>query len=83
MPRLQPANGDFDEKSQLLHRYVIPKLNKKLLDATMDIDDQNGFEVLRLVMDKAVNIECRVHLEDRNDQHRPEEGHEVNFLPER
>ena len=39
MHRLQPSNWDFDEKTRLLYRYVFPKLNNKLYDASMDIED--------------------------------------------
>ena len=53
MHRLQPSDWDFDEKTRLLYGYLIPKLNKKLYDASNDIEDQNGLEVLRVVMDKA------------------------------
>ena len=49
--RLQPSDWNFVEKTRLLYRYLIPKLNKRLYDALNDIEDQNGLEVLRVVMD--------------------------------
>ena len=54
--KLQPSDWNFDEKMRLLYRYFIPKLNKKLSDASNDIEDQNRLEVLRVVMDKAEKI---------------------------
>ena len=43
-------------KTRLLYRYLIPKLNKKLYDASNDIGDQNGLEGVRVIMDKAGKI---------------------------
>ena len=51
--RLQPVDWNVDEKTRLLYRYLIPNLNKRLYDASNDLEDQNGLEVLRVVMAKA------------------------------
>ena len=56
MQRLQPSDWDFDEKTRLLYRYIISRLNKSMYDAPMDIEDQSGLEELMVVMDKADNI---------------------------
>ena len=40
--RLQPSDWNVGEKTRLLYRYLIPKLNKRLYDASNDIEDQNG-----------------------------------------
>ena len=39
MQRLQPSGWDFDEKTRLLYWYQLPKLNKNIHDALMDIED--------------------------------------------
>ena len=54
--RLQPSDWNFDDKTRLLYRHLIPKLNKRLYDVSNDIEDQTGLEVLRVVMDKADKI---------------------------
>ena len=40
-------------KTQLLYSYRMPKHNEKLHEASMDIENQNGLEVMRVIMDKA------------------------------
>ena len=42
----------FEEKSRWFYHYVINKLNTKLFTATTQVQDKNGFEVLRIINDE-------------------------------
>ena len=50
--KLQPRDWALDDKTLMLYRLLISKLNKKVYDASIDIDDQHGVEVLRVITDK-------------------------------
>lgn len=49
--KLPPSEWDFEEHGRWMHSYMISKLHTSLFEVCANIQDQNGFELLRLISD--------------------------------
>ena len=47
--KVQHSQWDFDEKSRFLYNYLLGKLNRKLYSLIVSVENQNGFEVFRII----------------------------------